>query len=431
MNRALRNLLSRLVAVQPRRSFPKHYSPARSMDQKMVYASAFFKYNRELFFYIIFFAYVTLTISRAVLLFPVLGLDVEALYRVESKAIALALLVLFCLGGYWRVNPVPKITLVAASVVLSAFSAIDAMLLTLFILCAEGSDIKALALVSMVAMLLIGIPSILGNLLGVVPDVESFRVDGSRRFAYGFAHPNGFGLFVFMITLDYIVIRYGRLRLAELLVPIGSVAIILGLCDSRTMTIMALLLVVLVWMGRFEGKSGRVGWIGFSVGVLAAAGSYALLALYRAGLPFAHMMDRVLSQRLNFGSYYLTKTPPALMGRDYSAVPLPNNPNAVGVLLDNAYYRLLLVFGIVFTVVFLTSIIIFLFRSAKRGTTGVIFWGIVVFCVVGVAESAMLCFAYNYFLSGLCSLGSGEQSGHLEGKGSSRIQGPRRLSDFK
>ncbi len=431
MNHALRNLTSMLTAALPRGCFPKHFSPARGMDQKTVQLVAFFNYNREIIFYIIYFSYAVLMISRAVLLFPVLGLDVEALYRVESKAIALALLVLFCLGGYWRVNPVPKIMLIAASVALSAVSAIDAMLLTLFILCAEGSDIKALAMVSMMAMLIVGVPSVLGNLLGVVPDVESLRVDGSRRFAYGFAHPNGFGLFVFMITLDYIVIRYGQLRLVEFLVPIGSAAIILKLCDSRTMTIMALFLVVLVWMGRSEGRGGRGGWVGFSIGVLAVAGSYALLALYRAGLPLARMMDKVLSQRLNLGSYYLTKTPPTLMGRDYSAVPLPNNPNAVGVLLDNAYYRLLLVFGIVFTVVFLTSIIIFLFRSAKKGTTGVIFWGIVVFCVVGVAESAMLCFAYNYFLSGLCSLGSGEQSGHLEGKGSSRIQGPRRLSVFK
>ena len=274
--------------------------------------------------------------------------------------------------------------------------------LALFMVCAEGADIKILAgIIACVVAVLFPITVIFAN-AGVIENYISVRA-GITRQALGFAHPNAFGFYLLLFCTAFSVLRFGRGPLPDILLIVAIVPINLTVADSRTSAALSVLQIVLllIFYTVRAPRMRRVFSVLFIIGNVSIISlSYWLMVNYNASNALEAMIDSVLSGRIVLAHRYYLMQPLTLFGSSFSQFAPIYMDNGVpsSFTVDNAYCHLLLRYGIVPTLLFLCGLIALLVKLTREGRWDYLLFGLVLMCFYGLGESLGIRVECNFFL---------------------------------
>lgn len=359
-----------------------------------------------LLFYSAFFIYgmgTGISSTSLVLAYP----DLAGMVTLASQIAALALLLLKALLQNYRVSSFcfALAAIALAFVVSQTTDDYSFVWLAVFVLSCEGVRFKMVAKVALAFNAAIVLLAGFLSAAGAIPSLEFVR-DGVVRSAMGFLQPNNFGSRMLQICLSLYVIRYQRYTARDYILVFACAAATWQLCNSRTSVYMmiALALIAMPLATHCARAKRPRRWIAVCTLVFVCVFTISIyfMTSYNAANGLHAALNDVLSDRLYLMHYYYEMYPPSLFGQ-YLAEAYTDRItySATGLVLDNAYARLVEVHGFALAVVF-TALCASVYRRAYReGILSSIVLTFTVFAVVGVAEAAMLNIASNYSLLAL------------------------------
>lgn len=357
-------------------------------------------------FYLAFFIYgmgAGVSSTSLVLAYP----DLASMATHASQITALALLLLKALLQNYRVSRL----CLALAVVSLAFAVsrttddYSFVWLAAFVLSCEGVRFRSVAKAALSFNIAIVLLAAFLSLAGVIPNLEFIR-DDVVRSAMGFLQPNNFGSRMLQICLALYVIRYQRYTAWDYVFVLVCAAATWQLCNSRTSVYMmiALALIAMPLVTRCSRVRRPRRWV-VACGVAFAAAfasSIYFMVSYNSANWLHALLNNILSDRLYLMHYYYEMYPPSMFGQ-YLAEAYTDRItySSTGLVLDNAYARLVEVYGFALAAVFAALFLSVYRRAYREGELSSVVVAFTVFAVVGVAEASMLNVVSNYSLLAL------------------------------
>lgn len=323
-------------------------------------------------------AVLSLVLELCALAFLLLKLLLQKTSHV--KVLVGLLLVLICVGSL-KSNKAPQI-----------------IWLALFCLCTEDvpeSYISRPILVSSVFMLLMVVGL---NSVGVIPSVLMSRGSNFVRNSMGFAHPNNFGQLLFIAYSASIFELKGRSGLAG----IFCFAIAFFVADSKTSAAGIFAMALYSVISFRSPRSKPYGPLFTFLPLILAIVSIALPLMWSHGAnKWLVQLDNLMTNRVFYSAYYFENYPLTVFGNDLTAIV--SLPSATGgyliqtrVMLDNAYCRLLVQYGLIPLTAFVAFYCVVINKA--RISAHVTFMGLVLYSLMGFVECGMLYLACNFFM---------------------------------
>lgn len=279
--------------------------------------------------------------------------------------------------------------------------------LVAFVFAGQRIDIKTLAKIALYCELGVLLVVVGANLTGIIPSVFEYRENGFARNSFGFSHPNRFGSALLVIVAADAVLSYPRYGLRNIGLAVIALLANRWICDSRGPMVATVILCALMLI--LKKIDSRLTYIGKVLGlalisvVAVIVFSFYCTFCYDRTNSWMLAFNNLLSGRLELASYYWRIYPPTLFGQSFEDARTFLN-SFQSVIIDNAYIRVIMVFGIIPGVLYILSLLaLFIFIYKKRILS---LWVILVFVytVYGFFESQSIHFAVNYGLIGLSGL---------------------------
>lgn len=274
--------------------------------------------------------------------------------------------------------------------------------LAIYVLCSEGVDFKTVARTALLFNIITVLFAALLSMAGVIPNLTFVR-DGIVRNALGFLQPNNFGSRMLQISLAVYIIKYQRYRLQNYIFIFACAVATWIICNSRTSVYMMILLMLIAMplANRCTHIKHPRNWIIVcgAIFVFALLFSLYFMRYYNATNSLHIFLNKVLSNRLYLMHYYYEIYPPSFLGQNLTEIYTEYETYTVsGLVLDNAYARLLEVHGLALTIVFAVLCMCMYVRAYRENVLSSIISIFTVFAIVGISEATMLNFASNYSL---------------------------------
>lgn len=273
----------------------------------------------------------------------------------------------------------------------------------LFIVCAEGVEVKTLARVNFATLLLGFFFVLLLCFFGLLPDTQIVQ-DGYIRHSLGFRHPNTLALIPLMICVSYTVLCFGE-------TPVKAISALLA-CDlfnqltahSRTVFLLSVIQIVLVLVFYFikSAKWRKGATACFSLTAIVVIGaSYYLMVAFDPSNSVHLQINSMLSGRFYLANGYYEMSPLTLLGNSFSGCQSlmwwePEETRAI--VIDNAWCHLVLKFGIVPTLLMIAGIFAIYREKIKAGQWDEALFGLTLMVCYGFTETVGIRIEYNYFL---------------------------------
>ena len=233
---------------------------------------------------------------------------------------------------------------------------------------------------------------------------------GLIRFSLGFTHPNFIGLLVLLIGVSLSVL----LMREHLWVCIAVITMLTvgnySLSHSRSSIVISFVLVTLLLVFTFvtNQRAQRIINVILVCAVVGCIGlSYYSMIFYDANSEVWQAMNGMLSGRLSLAHQYYSMYSITLFGRNYSAyTPFITDfaGQPVDFLVDNAYAHLLLRYGLIPTLLFLTAYLAVLIKLIRRSNRGnEVFLVLIVFAFYALVETYGFRIVSNYMLVALAT----------------------------
>lgn len=225
--------------------------------------------------------------------------------------------------------------------------------------------------------------------------------NGVRRSSMGFSHPNKFGAILFSIFCEFIYCfnQKSNLKMVAFLTIIVS-SIIYYFSGSRTSVVTVILLFLIYSLCSYKDvfKYAIVKNIVVYLYVLLLVISCFLGKNYNPNKVAYRVIDDLLSTRLKSAHIFLTNYDINLFGNELDFSEAEARKNHVGLLiLDNAYVRILLNFGLIYTIM-LGFLYIKLMKIAIKEKNTVLCIILVIFAIRGLVENNAFSLYSNVFL---------------------------------
>lgn len=258
---------------------------------------------------------------------------------------------------------------------------------------------------------------------GILPELQYANGTDGYYNTYGFCHRNVLGANVTILCLAWFYLHYHKIKLRQ--VVIWSAAAVLTFCLSVSRTSIITIFLIIAAMFGFQKKERDIlkhpkletivlgGFLGILL--LSIMGTIC----YSPNISVWAVIDKIFTKRLRFSNYCFREYGLSLFGQKIPFVSSiqAQNTNVDKLILDNAYMRLILYYGIVPAALFLTVYFKALKRSVREKDCALLV-SLVVFAVYGISERYMLDVYYAFPLL-ICWAeyfdGSGK-SGSLERK---------------
>lgn len=237
--------------------------------------------------------------------------------------------------------------------------------------------------------------------MGMTNDYLTLR-DNILRNSMGFSHPNIFALNILIINMGMLYLSKDKFKLINLLLNLISIVIINNYTYSRT----SLYILVFIMIGyyvnllfKLEIKNKIIKIIVKNSFLIFTLLTFICLVLYNNNLEIGLKIDNFLSTRIYCISKILSEYHVNLLGNyiPFISTELAKKQLITPIVLDNAYFHLLIRYGIIVYLIFY-----FMFRTilndmiSKNNVFGIII--IIAFLIYGISETFMFNISYNIFL---------------------------------
>lgn len=292
----------------------------------------------------------------------------------------------------------------------------------LFVCAAQGVKIKMLARICLWFYAVTLIVGVSGWFVGEIEAIEALRFDSEGiRSSLGFRHPNSFGYIAMTVCFSLLVLRFPDLRMRDFLLTAGVAVAVNVVAGSRTSFIAIILGVIIAAVYGHFCKTERARKL-FAVSSASAlimlfAASLALMVCYDPENEVLVELNRLLSSRLSYASYYFQNYSLSLFGSNIPQSLLMNTTDAtVGFVVDNAFCNLCLRYGIVPAVLFVGTWVGIYIKAFMSGYRGACILALTLWIVVAFAESTVLTFVSNFGFVAAASLLYGYPLASLDGE---------------
>lgn len=284
--------------------------------------------------------------------------------------------------------------------------------LALFLFASQGVKMKTIAAVVFAVSSLVIVVTVAGALSG---SIESFYLGRNGvlnvRSSLGFVHPNRFGAMVFVAMAAWLTLRFSKVGLLDVALAAVAAVIVVQAADSRTSAALIVFAPFVFIAAKKAGKTLRWRnclWIALGVLFCCCFASVFLMVNYNPAVPWESGLNSILSGRLYYAHHYYVGYPPSLWGTDYSGAAVvhfgtSNNMSSTFVV-DNAYARVILLYGIVFGSTLLAGFAALIWKARRDPFLSVCIVGLTLFMIAGLFEGVMLEVETNFFLLGLASI---------------------------
>jgi hypothetical protein len=237
------------------------------------------------------------------------------------------------------------------------------------------------------------------NLVGIISTVTAVRHDSGIRQALGFTQFNTAGALAMSILLEWLFIRFYRLKWFDYLGAIGFTLLIFKFTNSRGAMIASLVMIGIALLYQFK----LVEFFDYSIllkiiqslFLIFTLSSFFVIIIFRSGFSFAIRINQILSDRINILSQYL-------YGYGLHLIPIKVGTYRQSgvIIMDNAYVMIGVEFGIVILLIF-CYLYWRLFNSAiQQRNLALLALGISI-CMFGLIESTVYLVGVNFTLIAL------------------------------
>lgn len=341
--------------------------------------------------------------------------DVEMLSRFARYAtILMQLFMLICLKRY-RVRDCLKYMAVFGFVIVIEFFNSDSSLLVyvLFIILAQYADIKKILrydiiLKSCTFIIIVGMCA-----TGVTSNYTAV-INGTYKQSFGFSHPNTFTVYVLVILVEWLCVRYEKMKWYEWMIVAGSALVTAQIGGGRssvyTFGIVFLLFVLASLRPKwFFIKPVKLAFI--AVTPLMAIVSFWAVSLYDQGNAAIIALNKIMTNRISMAARFLNTYKLGAFGQEIEYVSSRESQtnDIASNILDNAYIRCALDWGIIALIVIVIAYSLLFYNLLKKQRIEFALFCLF-FVLLGIGETYMLKPIYNLSLLCLLGLRSTEES---------------------
>ncbi len=334
--------------------------------------------------------------------------DVSTFYKYCSWGIVLLQLVALLLTEKWDRNTFIKLAIFLALMFVVELVITDRSLLIMILFIVLGQNIAIDKLmrydIKLKIVLLIIIVGM--SLLGIVENYSNDFYSGYKQ-AFGFGHPNTFTCFVLIILMEWLCLRYQKMRWFDWLGVIAGWAIIMAIGGGRASGYTFAVIFLLYWAATVIPKLfyTKISTILFAlVTPFMAVLSFLMTYLYSEGNSIAVLLNTVLSNRFRYADLALSMYDIKLFGQEieFTGTRAAEAANTSSFLVDNAYVHSALVWGGIVFVLIIILYSVLMVRLVKMKKIELALFCLF-FVILGLGETYMLNVAYNISL--ICLLG--------------------------
>lgn len=246
--------------------------------------------------------------------------------------------------------------------------------------------------------------------VGVLPTLYYFNSDNSVYNTMGFCHRNVLGANMAVLCLGWFYLRFRNLTILDVLFWLVISAVTYFLAISRTSLIIMVLIVVVMYafrkLDRLITATPQLRWIFPGIFVAMFLVCFLCACFYQKYDPMWSVLDDIFTKRISFANRVMEDHGLSLFGQDLPFVTTmaAQISNTKSLILDNAYMRAMLFFGIIPGLTFMGLYALTIFRSCEKKRTALVA-ALLVMAVFGLSESYMLDVFYNFpLLLGLTTL---------------------------
>jgi len=268
----------------------------------------------------------------------------------------------------------------------------------MFILCFKQGDIRELIQFNMKIKLFCFLSTVILCMLGVIDNYTTL-INDSYKQALGYLHPNIFGVTAYSLLLDWLYLRWKKIRLFEWPIIFGLGVITYWVAAARAAAYPFFLIIILFVLARYKPIIFKKKWVQYAFVCstpLLTVLSFGLAYLYMKEDSFARRINEMLTGRLSFAVRYLTDYGFSIFGQNIKSIST-RTARAMGVsseILDMSYIRAPITYGIIFSTFILIAFMVLEKKSFNNANVGLAIF-ILYYIAVGFAETYMLIPTFN------------------------------------
>lgn len=240
--------------------------------------------------------------------------------------------------------------------------------------------------------------------LNLTENYYMYRTDGVMRSSMGFAHPNIFGTYIFLLCCEYIYIYYKRIKIIDYIVLMFSSFIVYYFSNSRTAQIGIIVLIILTFFynkGTIQQllKLKLISGILRYLFIILTLMSYILGILYINENQSTISINSLVSNRIKMIAMFIDDYDVTLFGNNLELLGTKAalEKGEVAKVLDNSYIKIILQYGILVYIMMASFFVRGIKKAEKEGDYILIIL-FTLFCIYGIMENVLVLLQYNIFL---------------------------------
>lgn len=275
------------------------------------------------------------------------------------------------------------------------------LILTMFVMSVRKINFRKVIKVDMIARISVLI-FIVGLYLAGVIDNYTDEINGTFKQALGFSHPNALGGMCYIILIEYVILKWQEIKPAHFFEVFFVGLGVMLISGSRTMGYTFFFIIMLFVLYRFSPKlfSLRLVKALFTLAMPSIyVACFIVVNMYNNRVPLAIKLNEILTTRVALASKFLKTYDIQLFGQDIQIIGTRYAAlhHTTPMILDNAYIRGTLVYGLLFMIFLILSYMILMHHAFKNKRVEYAILALY-FIFIGIGESYMINISFNISL---------------------------------
>lgn len=278
----------------------------------------------------------------------------------------------------------------------------------IFIVGATGIDYKKILGMYIKVTIILATLTIIASLIGIIPNIEYVR-NGTLRMALGAVYATDFGARVFYFAIACFVYRWEQLRIRDVFFYLLLAIVVWKTSYARmNMALISLLVLASLFIVIFNSHRNNrflqmISRIIFKINVGLPIVLFIIINclsyFYSSSKTAFLMLDSVLSGRLHLGYLAYRFYHPTLFGqvvfqRGWGGIDSSNSGSINYFMIDSAFVRLLLIYGVLVTIIVLLCWTILQIRLIRYGLIAYSI-ALAIIAISGMIDQHVFEIAYN------------------------------------